>query len=84
MIVLNNDSDVSVTKREKSLGRNLRIKGILIPIIFAAVVVGICAFLVSPRVALFPSGNHHDSLTTTAPTQTTEYIEDEYAQIVQD
>ena len=29
MIVLNNDSDVSVTKREKSLGRNLRIKGIL-------------------------------------------------------
>ena len=81
MIVLNNDSDVSVTKREKSLGRNLRIKGILIPIIFAAVVVGICVFLASPRVALFPSGNHHDSLT---PTQTTEYIEDEYAQIVQD
>ena len=68
-----------VAQTEKSLSRNLKIKGILIPIIFA-----VCAFLASDNVAFFPSGNHHDSLTTTAPTKTTEFNEDEYAQVIQD
>ncbi len=73
-----------VNETEKSLSRNLKVKGILIPIIFAIIVVGVCAFLASDKVALFPSGNHHDSLTTTAPTQTTEFNENEYAQVIQD
>ena len=73
-----------VAQTEKSLSRNLEIKGILIPIIFAIIVVAVCAFLASDNVAFFPSGNHHDSLTTTAPTKTTEFNEDEYAQVIQD
>jgi hypothetical protein len=73
-----------VNNTEKSLSRNLKVKGILIPIIFAIIVVGLCTFLASDKVAFFPSGNHHDSLTTTAPTQTTEFNENEYAQVIQD
>lgn len=62
------------------LERNLRVKGILIPIIFAIVVAVAVYIATSPTLGLFPSGNHYDSLTTTAPTQTTEYIANEYVQ----
>lgn len=80
----NNVNNDIVNDTEKSLKRNLRTKGILIPIIFSIIVVVACAFLASPKAGFFPSGNHHDSLTTTAPTQTTEFNENEYAHIVQD
>lgn len=84
-VILKNEKNSDfVNKTEKSLSRNLKIKGILIPIIFAIIVVSLCVFLASDNVAFFPSGNHHDSLTTTAPTQTTEFNEDEYAQVIQD
>lgn len=77
------DNDI-VNETEKLLKRNLKTKGIFIPIIFAIIVVVICVALASPKANFFPSGNHHDSLTTTAPTQTTEFNENEYAYAVQD
>ncbi|WP_455493810.1 hypothetical protein [Eubacterium sp.] len=83
MLKNENKNDI-VNDAEKLLKRNLKTKGILIPIIFAIIVVAVCAVLASPNVEFFPSGNHHDSLTTTAPTQTTEFDENEYAHIVQD
>lgn len=83
MLKNNVDNDI-VNDTEKSLKRNLRTKGILIPIIFSIIVVVACVFLASSKADFFPSGNHHDSLTTTAPTQTTEFNENEYAHIVQD
>lgn len=59
---------------------NLKRKAVVMPIIFAIVVVVLCIILSSPMLNIFPSGNHKDSLTTTAPTQTTEYMLDELTQ----
>lgn len=67
----------SVVKEKKNSqnGRNkdIRTKGVLIPVIFAIVVVLLFFIFSSPATGLYPNGNHKDSLTTTAPTQTTEY-----------
>lgn len=85
MVTLKNDKDNDfISKAEKSLKHSLRIKGIVIPVLFAIIVACCCFVLASPKVDIFPSGNHHDSLTTTAPTQTTEFNEDEYAHVIQD
>lgn len=65
---------------QKSLEHDMRIKGVIIPIIFAIIVAVAVIIITSPAFGLFPSGNHYDSLTTTAPTQTTEYIANEYVQ----
>lgn len=62
------------TKKQDSLKQNLNQKGVVIPVIFAVVIVVLCVIFSSPRLGIFPSGNHDDSLTTTAPTQTTEYL----------
>lgn len=62
------------------LNKNLKNKGIIIPIIFAIAAAVIVIIASSPALGFFPNGNHDDSLTTTAPTQTTEYVTDEYAQ----
>lgn len=63
-----------------ALEHDLKVKGIIIPIIFAIIAAVVVIVLSSPAVGIYPSGNHHDSLTTTAPTQTTEYIANEYVQ----
>jgi hypothetical protein len=62
------------------LKQSLRTRVIIIPIIFAIVIAVICIVLSNPSLDIFPSGNHYDSLTTTAPTQTTEYMQNEYVQ----
>lgn len=59
---------------------NLMSKGVIIPIIFAVIATIIFVIATTPAIGLFPSGNHYDSLTTTAPTQTTEYVANEYVQ----
>lgn len=61
-----------------ALNKNLRNKTVIIPIFFAIIVAIIVIIISSPAFGLFPSGNHDDALTTTAPTQTTEYVADEY------
>lgn len=63
-----------------ALDKNIRQKGVVIPIIFAIIVAVITMIVFSPSVGLFPNGNHQDSLTTTAPTETSEYIENEFVQ----
>lgn len=67
-----------------ALEKKLKLRGIVIPIIFAIVVVIACIIMTNPHLGFFPSGNHHDSLTTTAPTETTEFDEDEYSRVIQD
>lgn len=66
-----------------ALEKKLKLRGIVIPIIFAIVVVLACIIMTNPHWNIFPSGNHHDSLTTTAPTETTEFDEDEYSRVIQ-
>lgn len=68
------------SNHKNDLDNNLKKKGLLIPIIFAIIVAVLVIIVSSPVVGLFPSGKHYDHLTTTAPTQTTEYVTDEYAQ----
>lgn len=67
-----------------SLSRNLKTKGIVIPLIFAVVVVLICMLLSNFDLGFLPSGTHDDALTTTATTKKTEFDENEFSQIVQD
>ena len=63
-----------------SLSRNLKTKGIVIPLIFAVVVVLICMLLSNFDLGFL----HDDALTTTATTEKTEFDENEFSQIVQD
>lgn len=70
--------------RQDELKKDLKKKGVTIPIIFAVVAVIICIIFSNPHLNIFPSGNHKDSLTTTEPTKTTEFNEDEFAHNVQD
>ncbi len=65
--------------KKKELADNLKVKSIVIPIIFAIITVIICIVIFNSRLSFFPDGNHNDALTTTAPTQTTEFDENEYA-----
>ena len=67
-----------------SLSRNLKTKGIVIPLIFAVVVVLICMLLSNFDLGFLPRGTHDDALTTTATTEKTEFDENEFSQIVQD
>ena len=67
-----------------SLSRNLKTKGIVIPLIFAVVVVLICMLLSNFDLGFLPIGTHDDALTTTATTEKTEFDENEFSQIVQD
>lgn len=64
--------------QKDALNKNLNNKALVIPVFFAIVVAIIVIIISSPAIGLFPSGNHDDALTTTAPTQTTEYVADEY------
>lgn len=66
-----------------SLSRNLKTKGIVIPVLFAVIVVLIC-MLFAGSGSFLPSGTHNDALTTTATTEKTEFDENEYSRIVQD
>ncbi len=61
-----------------ALSKNLKNKTVVVPILFAIVVAILVIIISSPAIGLFPSGNHDDALTTTAPTQTTEYVANEY------
>lgn len=70
--------DERIAKADAELKKNLKFKGLTIPVIFAVIVVILCMIFANPHVGLFPSGNHHDSLTTTKPTQTTEFNENEF------
>lgn len=63
---------------DAQLKKNLKFKGVTVPVIFAIIVVIICLILSNPHVGLFPSGNHDDSLTTTQTTVKTEYDENEF------
>lgn len=67
-----------IAKSQNELKKNLKFKGLTIPVAFAVIVVILCMIFANPHVGLFPSGNHHDSLTTTKPTQTTEFNENEF------
>lgn len=67
-----------------SLSRNLRVKGIVIPVIFAVTVVLICMLLSNFNLGFLPSGTHDDALTTTATTEKTEFDENEFSRVIQD
>lgn len=67
-----------------SLSRNLRVKGIVIPVIFAVIVVLICMLLSNFGLGFLPSGTHDDALTTTATTEKTEFDENEFSRVIQD
>lgn len=64
-----------------ALKHDLRVRGIVIPIIFAIVTVVICVIISTSHLDIFPSGMHHDSLTTTV-TETTEFNENEFSRVI--
>lgn len=67
------------SEKKKELSRSLRMKSVVIPIIFALVTVIICTFIFNSDLSFIPDGHHDDALTTTAPTQTTEFDENEFS-----
>lgn len=66
------------SEKKRQLNNNLKVKSIVIPIVFAIVTVIICIVIFNSNISIFPNGHHNDALTTTAPTQTTEFDENEF------
>lgn len=64
-----------------ALKHDLRVRGIVIPIIFAIVTVILCVIISTSHLDIFPSGKHYDSLTTTV-TETTEFNENEFSRVI--
>lgn len=74
------ESNKQVPEQAKEqLKKNLKFKGITVPVIFAIVVVIFCVIFSNLNIGFFPSGNHHDSLTTTIQKETTEFDENEFS-----
>lgn len=86
VIFLQNTGGVAVAGKNNkdSLSRDLKMKGILIPLIFAVAVVIICTVAANAELGFLPNGTHDDALTTTAATEKTEFDENEYARITKD
>lgn len=80
-----NKAEKGITMERKnktdSLKHDLKVRGLIIPIIFAVVVVIVCVILSTSHLEIFPSGDHYDSLTTTV-TQTTEFNENEFSRVI--
>lgn len=74
------ESNEKFIQADEKLKKNLKFKGITVPVVFAIVIVVICIILSNSHIGLLPSGNHDDSLTTTQTTVKSEYDENEFKQ----